>query len=99
MSAREEDLTSSPRKASADNVVLSVTPHPQAPHTPPTPHAALSVEGRLLRRLLRFLGDPAFAFVLWTGERVAPFSEGLVGEIRIADRGTLLGLLRDPQVQ
>lgn len=93
MSAREEDLSSPARKQSVGNAVLSVAPH--AASQPAKP----SVEGRLLRRLLRFLGDPPFAFVLWTGERIAATHEGLFAEIRVADRATLLGLCRNPHVQ
>src|SRR5918995_4527446 len=60
---------------------------------------ARSVEARLLRRLLKILGDPPIAFVLWTGERVAAATEGLIGSVRLADRRTLLGLLRDTRVR
>jgi len=59
----------------------------------------ISIEGRLLRRLLADLGDPALEFVLWSGERVAPPGAAPAIRIRIADRGTLFHVLRDPQVQ
>ena len=36
------------------------------------PHAALSVEGRLMRRLLRSLGDPPMRITLWNGESIIP---------------------------
>jgi cyclopropane-fatty-acyl-phospholipid synthase len=58
-----------------------------------------SIEGRLLRRLLADLGNPAVEFVLWTGERAAPPGVAPAIRIRIADRGTLFRVLRDPQVQ
>ena len=58
-----------------------------------------SLEGRLLRRLLSDLGDPPVEFVLWTGERIAPAGAAPGIKIRIADRGTLFRVLRDPQVQ
>jgi cyclopropane-fatty-acyl-phospholipid synthase len=57
-----------------------------------------SIEGRLLRRLLSGLGNPSVEFQLWTGERVAPAGAASI-KIRIADRSTLLRVLRDPQVQ
>lgn len=63
------------------------------------PPDARSVEARLLRRLLRFLGNPPIAFVLWTGERIAAEGVETVAEIRISDRATLLGLMRDPRVR
>lgn len=61
--------------------------------------APRSVEGRLLRRLLRFLGDPPMAFALWNGERVAPAGRDSVAQVRISDRAALLGMLRDPRVR
>jgi cyclopropane-fatty-acyl-phospholipid synthase len=61
-----------------------------------------SLESRLLRRLLAGLGSPPVEFhLLWSGERVAPqapTAAGTVEQVRIADRGTLLRLLLDPQV-
>jgi len=59
----------------------------------------ISIEGRLLRRLLADLGDPPVEFVLWSGERAAPPGAAPAIRIRIADRGTLLRVLGDPQVQ
>jgi cyclopropane-fatty-acyl-phospholipid synthase len=59
-----------------------------------------SLEARMLRRLLRSLGDPPIEFhLLWSGERVAPKAMGRVGHLRIADRRTLLGLLYDAQMR
>ncbi len=58
-----------------------------------------SVEGRLLRRLLRFLGEPPIGFRLWNGERITTEAPEVVGEVRIEDRGALLALLRDPLVR
>jgi cyclopropane-fatty-acyl-phospholipid synthase len=90
MSAREQDvppLTARKEPSGQDKVLTLV------------PHTGLSVEGRLLRRLLKFLGDPPFEFVLWNGEHVAATQEPLVAQVRIKDRATLLGLFRDPQVR
>jgi cyclopropane-fatty-acyl-phospholipid synthase len=66
----------------------------------PTTRAGHSVEGRLLTRLLTFLGNPALQFVLWTGERVPalPPAEP-IARLHIADRAALFGLLTDPQVR
>lgn len=59
-----------------------------------------SVEGRLLSRLLAFLGDPPLEFVLWTGESIRPISVAEpVARLRIADRAALFGLIADPQVR
>src|SRR5450631_1142492 len=56
-----------------------------------------SLETRLLRRLLTGLGDPPIEFQLgWSGERVAPSTTRATDRVRIADRATLRGLLRDP---
>jgi cyclopropane-fatty-acyl-phospholipid synthase len=70
------------------------------PDEAPAPgQARRSFEGRLLRRLLSDLGNPPVEFLLWTGERVAPAGAATSIRIRIANRGTLLRVLRDPQVQ
>ncbi|MGP0054816.1 MAG: class I SAM-dependent methyltransferase [Steroidobacteraceae bacterium] len=59
-----------------------------------------SIEARLLRRLLRQLGNPPIEFNLrWSGERVAPIGITPTEHVRIADRRTLFGLLVDPQIQ
>jgi cyclopropane-fatty-acyl-phospholipid synthase len=59
----------------------------------------ISLEGRLLRRLLAKLGDPPVEFALWSGERVAPHGVTASIKIRIHDRGTLFRVLGDPQLQ
>jgi len=62
------------------------------------PTARPSLEARLLRRLLTSLGDPPLEFHLaWSGERIAPAGVQPTEVVRIADRGTLRGLLRDPK--
>ncbi|MGC1388533.1 MAG: cyclopropane-fatty-acyl-phospholipid synthase family protein [Steroidobacteraceae bacterium] len=59
-----------------------------------------SIEARLLRRLLRQLGNPPIEFNLrWSGERVAPIGISPTEHVRIADRRTLFGLLVDPQIR
>jgi cyclopropane-fatty-acyl-phospholipid synthase len=59
----------------------------------------VSLEARLLRRLIVGLGEPPIEFMLdWTGERVAPKGVAPLGSVRIADRQTLLGLLRNPRL-
>src|SRR5690349_19335236 len=59
-----------------------------------------SVEGRLLSRLLDYLGNPPLEFVLWTGERVrAAIAADPIASLHIADRAALFGLLADPQVR
>lgn len=64
------------------------------------PHTGGSLEARLLRRLLGSLGDPPIEFeFLWTGERVAPTAVRPHEHVRIRDRRTLFGLLRDPQMR
>ncbi len=61
--------------------------------------AVRSVEGRLLARLLEYLGNPPLEFVLWTGERIAPAGAAIVARVRVSSRTTLLGILADPQMQ
>jgi len=66
----------------------------------PAAHRGDSLEARLLRRLLGGLGNPPIEFqLLWTGERVAPIGTRPIGHVRVKDRRTLLGLLRDPQMR
>jgi cyclopropane-fatty-acyl-phospholipid synthase len=62
--------------------------------------APSSIEARLLRRLLVSVGNPPIEFLLgWTGERVWTHSETRVAQVRIADRATLIRLIRDPQLR
>ena len=91
--ASESDTVSEGRSAAAAPVA-NVTARPAERRT------ERSFEGRLLSRLLTFLGDPALEFVLWTGESVRPTAVAEpVAQIRIADRGALYGLVADPQVR
>ncbi len=82
----------------------SAGPPPAPPqehaHRPSQPAAATrSVEGRLLARLLEYLGNPPLEFVLWTGERIFPAGAPIVARVRVSSRATLLGILADPQVR
>jgi cyclopropane-fatty-acyl-phospholipid synthase len=58
-----------------------------------------SVEGRMLARLLEYLGNPPVEFVLWNGEHIAPAGAAIVARVRVSSRATLLGILADPQVR
>jgi len=59
-----------------------------------------SLEARLLRRLLTRFGDPPIEFQLgWTGEHVSPHGTRATERVKIADRSTLRGLLRDAQLR
>jgi cyclopropane-fatty-acyl-phospholipid synthase len=58
-----------------------------------------SFETRLLRRVLRSVGDPPVEFILWNGERVTPAVGTAVASVRVKDRATLYGFLRDPQMR
>ncbi|MDE2261188.1 MAG: class I SAM-dependent methyltransferase, partial [Gammaproteobacteria bacterium] len=60
---------------------------------------ARSVEGRLLARLLEYLGNPPLEFTLWTGERIASAVAPPVAGVRVASRATLLGMLADVQMR
>jgi cyclopropane-fatty-acyl-phospholipid synthase len=80
-------------------------PPPAAPrddedrHRPARSAGARSVEGRLLARLLEYLGNPPLEFILWTGERIAPRGVTIVAHVRVASRATLFGILADVQVR
>ena len=63
-------------------------------------HDQKSLEGRLLRRLLTRFGDPPIEFELaWTGEHIGPTTIRATERVRISDRHTLRGLLRDTQIR
>ena len=64
-----------------------------------SPAGARSVEGRLLARLLAYLGNPPLEFILWTGERIVPAGTVAVARVRVSSRSPLLGILADPQVR
>jgi cyclopropane-fatty-acyl-phospholipid synthase len=73
---------------------------PLSPVPPPAPAAppGRSVEGKLIRRLLGYVGNPPIEFVLWTGESISTVS-GPVTRVHIKDRTTLFGLVKDPHVR
>jgi cyclopropane-fatty-acyl-phospholipid synthase len=58
-----------------------------------------SLEARWLHSLLEVLGSPPLEFTLWNGDRVLAGTREPVACVRIRDRGTLLGLLANPQVR
>jgi cyclopropane-fatty-acyl-phospholipid synthase len=68
-------------------------------HRPAAPAGSRSVEGRLLGRLLEYLGNPPLEFVLWNGEHIAPPDGTVVARVRVSNRATLLGILADPQMR
>ena len=91
MSAVEREIGQSPtggKPAEERPVSETYWPHPVS--------EARSVDGRLIRRLVRFLGNPPLAFQLWNGERIDASGSESVPTIEIRDRATLLGIVRDP---
>jgi cyclopropane-fatty-acyl-phospholipid synthase len=88
MSALEKDVaTSTDRAGRSPSQPVAVPPSPGG-----------SFEGKMLRRLLGVVGNPPIEFVLWTGERITTHSAP-TAVVRIADRGTLLGLAKDPHIR
>jgi cyclopropane-fatty-acyl-phospholipid synthase len=71
---------------------------PQAPPAPPS-SVGSSFEGKMLRRLLGMVGNPPIEFVLWSGERITTSTVPDRAIVRIVDRGTLLGLVKDPHIR
>ncbi len=90
MSALEREVATSTDRAGR----ASFSPNP-----PEGPATGGSVEGRLLKRLLSFVGDPPIEFTLWNGERVKSSRGEIAGRVHIADRGTLLGIVKDPHIR
>jgi len=76
------------------NAVREKLPDPDFPGAQPE----LSAQARLLARLLRTFGDPPVELVLWNGERIRAASKAPVASVRLADRGVLLALVRDPHI-
>ncbi len=58
----------------------------------------IAAETWLLRRMLRRLGNPAVALVLWDGRRITTSDAPPVASMRIHDRRALLGLLVNPEL-
>jgi cyclopropane-fatty-acyl-phospholipid synthase len=71
----------------------------EARHRPAAPAGSRSVEGRLLARLLGYLGNPPLEFILWNDEHVVPPGVTSVARVRVSNRATLLGILADPQMR
>jgi cyclopropane-fatty-acyl-phospholipid synthase len=94
MSALEREVASTTDRTGRG----SPTPKP-APEAQPPATRAHSVEGKLLKRLLSFIGNPPVEFVLWTGERVTTATGPLAGRVHVKDRATLLGIVKDPHVR
>jgi cyclopropane-fatty-acyl-phospholipid synthase len=92
MSALEREVASSADRASRTPLSPVATP-------PPAPQVPRSVEGKLIRRLLAYVGNPPIEFVLWSGERICTAVGKVVAQVRIADRGTLFGLVKDPHIR
>ncbi len=90
MSALEKEVASSTDRAGR-------SPLHAVPTSPPP--AGSSFEGKMLRRLLSLLGNPPIEFVLWSGERITTSTASDLSTVRIADRSTLLGLVRDPHIR
>ncbi len=84
-------MEATPRQESGASALLKASPSARSRRA--------SIDARLLRRLLRSVGDPAIEFQLhWSGERVSSAAAAR-GRVCIRDRHTLLKLLRDPQIQ
>ena len=94
MSALEREVASSADRSGR----TPPTQEPTPASSPPPPARGISVEGRLLARLLSFIGNPPVEFVLWTGERIATAAAAIASRVRIADRATLLGIVKDPHI-
>jgi cyclopropane-fatty-acyl-phospholipid synthase len=65
----------------------------------PSGAAPASMDGRLLRYILRSLGDPPVRVSLWNGESASPAAGEPIAHVRIASRASLLKMLADPEFQ
>jgi cyclopropane-fatty-acyl-phospholipid synthase len=99
VNARNQSVKSAVRGERPAGLPPGVSQDLEDRHRPAGPAGARSVEGRLLARLLEYLGNPPLEFVLWTGERIAPAGAAIVAHVRVASRATLFGILADVQVR
>ena len=96
MSALEREVASTTDRASHAAPEKGAS-QPTQESRPPS--RGQSVEGKLLVRFLSFIGNPPIEFVLWTGERVSTSTAPIVASVRLVDRATLLGLIKDPHIR
>src|SRR4051794_35306902 len=93
-----EDCVASESDTASTERSTAHSPAANMPARPTDRRTDRSFEGRLLSRLITFLGDPPLEFVLWTGEAVRPaIAVEPVARVLIEDRAALYGLLADPQ--
>jgi cyclopropane-fatty-acyl-phospholipid synthase len=64
-----------------------------------TEPARPSIDGQLVRVLLKSLGEPPVRVSLWNGDSFGPAAREEVAQVRIASRASLLKLLVDPEFQ
>ena len=57
-----------------------------------------ATEKLLLTRMMRAIGDPPLQIVLWNGQEVSTHDGNAVAQIFIRDRGALLKLITDPEL-
>lgn len=58
----------------------------------------LATEKLLLSRMMRAIGDPPLQIVLWNGQEISNHKGKEVAQVYIRDRGALLKLLSDPEL-
>lgn len=61
--------------------------------------APSSLDAKLLRYMMKSLGDPPVRVTLWNGETVMPAAGEPLAHVRISNRASLLKLLADPELQ
>ncbi len=99
MNARNQSVNSAVRGERPAGLPPAAARDAEDRHRPTRSAGARSVEGRLLARLLEYLGNPPIEFILWTGEHIAPAGVAIVAHVRVASRATLFGILADVQVR
>lgn len=57
------------------------------------------LEGRLLKAVLKAMGDPRLSLVLWDGQELTTSLEPAVARVVITDRKTLWKIIRDPMFE
>ncbi len=89
----EERLAPAPNPAPIETRQLAPSPGPSGDPE----HKSL--DGELLRYLLRSFGNPPLKIELWNGASAAPENGHFVATAKIANRGTMWKLFLDPEFQ
>jgi cyclopropane-fatty-acyl-phospholipid synthase len=91
---RQEQIESSGKPVSSSIGYLSSTREQRQTFG----NMLFATEKLLLSRMMRAIGDPPLQIVLWNGQEVSSHDGNTVAQVFIRDRGALLKLVSDPEL-